>query len=134
MGNQDIPPHVAMLARQSERGPNMAPVIELLRPVDRVILVYPHALTQAQATQIKDQWTAVAPELRQPLIVAGVSLLVQRGPEVGIESGERGDPEVLIVRVPLDPALIATRPEGLVDRLLDDIRVGIEGAMERWPE
>lgn len=123
-----------MVVGASERGPSVAPLIEILRPTDLVILAYPRAITRAEADEIKQRWQRIAPELREPLITAGASVLVQRGVEVDIEHGKPGGPELLRIHVPLDPALIATRSPGLIERILDDARVGIEDAFKRWPQ
>jgi hypothetical protein len=112
----------------------LLPVIEVLRPGDRVILAYPGRITQADAHEIKERWTTVAPELREPLIVMGASLLVQRRVSVELEDGADPGSEVLHARIPIDRALLATKPEGLVEGIMDCVRVGLEEMISRWPE
>lgn len=106
-----------------------------LRSTDRVILVYSHKITLAEAEQIRQKWLTKASDMQPPMIISGAdAVLVQRGVEVDIEHGEPSGPELLRIHVPLDPALIATRSPGLIERILDDARVGIEDAFKRWPQ
>lgn len=83
----------------------------------------------AVADEIKQRWATVAPELREPLIVGGCRVLVQRGTEVSLD--DEGDPghEVLTARIPIDRGLLASS-EGLVEAIIGDIRAGLIEVLE----
>jgi hypothetical protein len=112
----------------------LLPVIEVLRPGDRMVLIFPQPITMAQAAQVREEISRRAPELRQSLILSGMSVLVQRRVSVELEDGADPGSEVLHARIPIDRALLATKPEGLVEGIMDCVRVGLEEMISRWPE
>jgi hypothetical protein len=112
----------------------LLPVIEVLRPGDRMVLIFPQPVTMAQAAQVREEISRRAPELTQPLILSGMSVLVQRRVSVELEDGADPGSEVLHARIRIDRALLATKPEGLVEGIMNCVRVGLEEMISRWPE